>query len=214
MQGRTTRRVTFTGLDGLRVKGVYSLPAGTPASKKLPTLLVGDHRRGIPVWGNEQPLERNAWGDRAVLLVETLDTGSRALERNLRSYSDNDSLHHMKRQAMAMGTTLESIQVYELLRALELLRTLDNTDTTRLAITGTGALGVNGLYAALLDGNVARVVLHSPPASHRVGPHYLGILRFTDIPRTMALLGARVRAYGEVPTGVLSRCDSLPACLP
>ncbi|MBL8214760.1 MAG: acetylxylan esterase [Bryobacterales bacterium] len=212
-QGRTTRRVTFTGLEGLRVKAVYSLPADTPASKKLPTLLLADHRRGIPVWGNEQPLERNAWGDRAVLLVETLDRGSRALERNLRSYSDNDSLHHMKRQAMAVGTTLESIQVYELLRALELLRTLDNTDTTRLAITGTGALGVNGLYAALLDGNVARVVLHSPPASHRAGPHYLGILRYTDIPRTTALLGAKVRVYGEMPNPAGTRCESLAACL-
>jgi len=63
-----------------------------------------DHRNGIPVWGNEQPLERNDWGRRAVLIVETLDKGSRALEQNLRSFSDDDPYHHMKRQAIVAGT--------------------------------------------------------------------------------------------------------------
>ena len=57
---------------------------------RLPALLIVDHRKGIPVWGNEQPLERNQWGNRAVLVVETLDRGSRALEQNLRSFTDDD----------------------------------------------------------------------------------------------------------------------------
>jgi cephalosporin-C deacetylase-like acetyl esterase len=214
-QGRIIQRVTFTGLDGLRVKAVYSLPADASAATKLPTLLLADHRRGIPVWGNEQPLERNQWGDRAVLIVETLDHGSRALERNLRSYNDNDSLHHMKRQAMVMGTTIESIQVYELLRSIELLRSLPNVDPARIAISGASQMGVNALYAALLDGNLQRVILHSPTASHRDGPHYLGILRYTDIPQVAALLAGKVRAYGEVPQGFTTalHCRSLTLCM-
>jgi cephalosporin-C deacetylase-like acetyl esterase len=214
-QGRAIRRVSFTGLDGIRVKAVYSLPAGTPAAAKMPTLVIADHRRGIPVWGNEQPIERNRWGNRAVLLVEALDRGSRALERNLRSYSDDDPRHHMKRQAMVMGTTIESIQVYELLRSVELLRSLPNVDAARISVTGTGEMGVNGLYTALLDGNVQRVILHSPPPSHRFGPHYLGILRYTDIPEVASLLNAKVRAYGEVASdyGAIRRCPSLMGCL-
>ena len=124
MQGRTIQKVSFTSFEGLRVKATYSLPASSAAStpgacpREAAALLLVDHRKGIPVWGNEQPLERNQWGDRAVLIVETLDRGSRALERNLRSFSDDDLLHHMKRQAMVAGTTLESMQVYELLRSL------------------------------------------------------------------------------------------------
>ncbi|MCC6589798.1 MAG: acetylxylan esterase [Bryobacterales bacterium] len=212
-QGRTTRRVSFTGLEGLRVKAVFSLPAGPSAPAALPALLVADHRRGIPVWGNEQPLERNQWGERAVLLVETLDRGSRALERNLRSYSDNDALHHMKRQAMIAGATIESIQVYELLRALSLLRSQPEVDVARLAITGSGEMGVNALYVAMLDGAVERIILHSPTASHRSGPHYLGVLRFTDIPQTIGLLGSKVRVYGEPPHGIASGCASLLECL-
>ena len=85
-QGRRIRRVSFTTFEGLRAKAVYSLPAARTGSR-LPALLLVDHRKGIPVWGNEQPLERNQWADRAVLTVETLDRGSRALEQNLRSFT-------------------------------------------------------------------------------------------------------------------------------
>ncbi len=212
-QGRRLRRVTFTSLDGLRVKALYSLPLKT-SQGKLPALVVADSRRGIPVWGNEQPLERNLWGDRAVLLVETIDQGSRALERNLRSFSDNDPLHHMKRQAMVMGTTIESIQVYELMRAMDLMRTFAEVDAARVSIAGRGEMGVNALYAALLDGKAGRVILHSPPASHRAGPHYLGILRYTDIAETMAVAGD-VRVFGEVAPGLARtrRCQSWIDCL-
>jgi cephalosporin-C deacetylase-like acetyl esterase len=213
-QGRKIRKVTFNSFEGLRVQGVYSLPAKSAA--RLPALLVIDDRKGILVWGNEQPLERNQWGDRAVLIVETLDRGSRALEQNLRSFADDDALHHMKRQAMICGTTLESMQVFEILRSLELLRTLSEVDSAHITITGKFETGVNGLYAALLDGGVERVILGSPPASHRQGPHYLGILRYTDVPEVIALMGQKVRLYGELPEILRHRaavCASLAACL-
>jgi cephalosporin-C deacetylase-like acetyl esterase len=213
-QGRTVRSVAFNSFEGLRVRALLSLPAGVPG--KLPALVVVDERRGIPVWGNEQPIERNQWGNRAVLIVETLDRGGRALETNLRSFVDNDPFHHMKRQAMVAGTTLESMQVYEILRSLELLRTLPEVDPARITITGKAQDGINGLYAALLDGKVERIILGSPPASHRQGPHYLGILRYTDIPEVAALMGSKVKVYGEAPE-VLRRktavCASLAGCL-
>ncbi len=215
LQGRRIQSVSFTSFEGLRVKGVYSLPANSPPSARLPAVLLVDHRKGIPVWGNEQPLERNQWGGRAVLVVETLDRGSRALEQNLRSFSDNDALHHMKRQAMVAGTTIESMQVYEILRSLELLRSLPDVDPARITIVGKGETGVNGMYAALLDGNVQRVILNSPTASHRQGPHYLGILRYTDIAETAALLAGKLRIYGEAPDPLRSApfCGSLKDCL-
>jgi cephalosporin-C deacetylase-like acetyl esterase len=214
-QGRRIRRVGFTTFEGLRARAVYSLPGHAAAGARLPAILVVDHRKGIPVWGNEQPIERNQWGDRAVLIVETLDRGSRALEQNLRSFGDDDLLHHVKREAMVAGTTLESMQVYEILRALELLRKLPDVDPDRLAILGKGGDGVNGMYAALLDGRVQRVVLHAPTASHVQGPHYLGVLRYTDIAETAALLPDIVRLYGEAPDPLRSvqACQPLEACL-
>ena len=153
-QGRRSGAVSFTSFDGLRVKALYSLPASAAPGARLPAVLLVDHRKGIPVWGNEQPLERNQWGNRAVLIVETLDRGSRALEQNLRSFSDDDLLHHMKRQAMVAGTTLESMQVYEILRSLELLRSLPTWIRSNHDLR-QGRRRVNGMYAALLDGRVA-----------------------------------------------------------
>jgi cephalosporin-C deacetylase-like acetyl esterase len=214
VQARRIRKVSFTTFDGLRAKATYSVPASASAGR-LPGVLLVDHRKGIPVWGNEQPLERNRWGNRAVLIVETLDRGSRALEQNLRSFSDDDLLHHMKRTAMVAGTTLESMQVYEILRALELLRSLPTVDAAHITIAGRGEDGVNGMYAALLDGGVERVVLHSPPASHAQGPHYLGVLRYTDIPETAALVAEKLRVHGEVPAAMrfVTACELLEACL-
>jgi cephalosporin-C deacetylase-like acetyl esterase len=199
IQGRTVRAVSFNSFEDMRVRGVYSLPDVSKSSSRLPAVLVIDHRRGIPVWGNEQPLEGCRWGERAVLIVETLDRGSRALEENLRSFRDDDALHHMRRQAMVAGTTLESMQLYEVFRSLRFLRSRPEVDTTRITIVGKGETGVHGLYAALLDSNVARAVLSSPSPSHRQGPCYLGILRFTDIPEVVMLMSDKVRLYGEIP---------------
>jgi cephalosporin-C deacetylase-like acetyl esterase len=197
--GRTSKRVSFYSFEDLRVQGVFSRPITTTSRSKLPAALVIDHRRGMPRWGNEQPLEMDQWGERVVLVIETLDRGSRALEQNLRSFNDDDLLHHMKRQAMVAGTTIESMQLYEVLRSLEFLKSLPHVDPLMITIIGKGETGVHGLYAALLDGSVRRVVLGSPPASHRQGPTYLGILRYTDIPEVIGLLRNRVRLYGEIP---------------
>ncbi len=214
-RGRLVQKVSYTSFEGLRVKATLSLPASLPDGARLPTLLLADHRRGIPVWGNEQPLHENNWGERAVLLVETVDRGSRALEQNLRSFTDDDPLHHLKRQAMVTGTTIESMQVYELFRSLEFLRTLPHVDPARITIAGQSEMGINAMYAALLDGSVDRLLLTSPPASHRAGPHYLGILRYTDIPAVASHFGSRLRVRGEVPATLQAapRCGSLPDCL-
>jgi len=199
LQSRAVQSVSFNSFAELRVRGIYSLPTVSASRTRMPAVLLVDHRRGIPVWGNEQLLEGNRWGDRAVLVVETLDRGRRALEENLRSFNDNDLVHHMRRQAMVAGTTLNSMEVYEILRALEFLRARPEVDPDDITIIGKGEVGINGLYAGLLDGARERVILESPPSSHRQGPCYLGILKFTDIPEVIGLMSEKVRIYGEVP---------------
>lgn len=105
-------------------------------------------------------------------------------------------------QAMVAGTTLDAMAVYEVLRCLEFLRSREEIDPERITILGKGAVGINGLYAALLDGKVERVVLESPTASHRDAPIYLNVLRYTDIPEVVGLLGEKVRLLGEIPLAV------------
>ena len=201
VRGRMVKTVSFDGFPGLRVRGKLSLPArsSVQAIEKLPAIILLDHRRGIPVWGNEQLLEANKWGERAVLVLETLDRGSRALENNLRSFQDDDPLHHMKRQTMICGTTLDAMAVHEVLRALEFMRSLPYVDKDRITILGKGETGINGLYASFLDETVERVILQSPPPSHRQGPCYLNVLRYTDIPEIIELMSGRVKVFGDIP---------------
>ena len=54
-------------------------------------------------------------------------------------------------------------------------------------------MGILGLYAGLFDERISRIVLQSPPESHRQGPALLNVLRVTDIPEAVA---AFVREYG------------------
>jgi hypothetical protein len=63
---------------------------------------------------------------------------------------------------------------------------------------------------------VERIIIGSAPPSHRQGPHYLDILRYTDIPETIALMGRKVKLYGDTPETLRSKnvqCASLAACL-
>ena len=133
-------------------------------------------------------------------MVGTLDRGSRALEQNLRSFSDDNLVHHMRRQAMVAGTTLESMQVFEILRSLELLRSLPGVDPRAITILGKGIDGVNGMYTALLDGQVQRVVAHSPTA----------LMLGTALSRRAAIHGRSLgqRHFWNRDYGRMAKCPS------
>ena len=56
---------------------------------------------------------------------------------------------------------------------------------------GKGEMGIVGLYAALWDDRISRVIVRSPPATHQQGPALLNVLRITDIPEAGAALAPR-----------------------
>lgn len=116
---------------------------------------------------------------------------------------------------MVMGTTIESMQVYEILRSIELLRGLAFVDPQAITLAGRYDMAVNALYASLLDGNVERVVMTSPTGSHRQGPHYLGELGYMNVGHVAELEASRVRLLGERPPEMakLAACGSLSDCL-
>ncbi len=68
------------------------------------------------------------------------------------------------------------------------------------AIIGKGETGIHGSLCCVAGWERAKgggfALL---TASHRQGPTYLGILRYTDIPEVIRLLGNKVRLYGEIP---------------
>ncbi len=59
-------------------------------------------------------------------------------------------------------------------------------------LVGRGPEGILAAYAALLSGGRGgELVLIDPPASHRVGPQFLNVLRVLDIPEALGCLAPR-----------------------
>ncbi|HDN01618.1 MAG TPA: hypothetical protein ENF42_01445 [Candidatus Bathyarchaeota archaeon] len=118
----------------------------------------------------------------------------------------------IRRSAMLTGRTVASMRVYDCLRALDVLFSLDWIDRKKVVVFGSGEMAVVALYAALLNGRVSGVILHDPPASQNVssnpdgtGPaiEMLNCLRYTDLPyvagilwpATITFLGPRPDSY-------------------
>ena len=104
------------------------------------------------------------------------------------------------RNAMHIGETLDSLRLHDVLRAVAALRAEPGVDPARILVAGEGIAAGLALYAAILDESIEQVALISPPASHRDGPIFLGILRHLDLPEAAALVAPRrVSFYNHIP---------------
>jgi dienelactone hydrolase len=84
----------------------------------------------------------------------------------------------VERSMVLLGMTADSMRVSELVA-------LDGN------VVGRGEAGILAAYAALLRPEIKSVTLIDPPASHRDGPHFLGILKICDIPEALGALAPR-----------------------
>lgn len=103
---------------------------------------------------------------------------------------------HRLRRFYLLGQTLDGMQVWDIRRAIEAIRST-GFGKPALWLQGERAMGVNALYASLFEPKIARVDLHEPPGSHAEGPIYLNVLKTLDIPQAMAMAATRskVRVY-------------------
>ena len=115
---------------------------------------------------------------------------------------------HVRRASAWTGRTIASMQVYDLLRAMEFYRALDGIDPGKIGIAARDEMTVVAMYAALLDGNCHSLILKDPPASQDVPSRpdgrgaaieMLNCLRITDLYQLPALLmPARIDFQGEI----------------
>jgi hypothetical protein len=116
----------------------------------------------------------------------------------------------VRRASAWIGRTIASMRVWDALRALEAARALPGVDTAQVSIAARGEMAAVALYAALLDGRIASVLVDSPPATQDAasqpdgkGPaiEMLNCLRYTDLPHVAGLLyPASIVVSGEVPS--------------
>ncbi|MBI2191610.1 MAG: acetylxylan esterase [Planctomycetes bacterium] len=91
------------------------------------------------------------------------------------------------RGGLLVGRTVASLQVWDLLRTVELVRSMQGVPSKRIFTYGKGEAGVLALYAAALDERIAGVLAESPSGTHADGPHLLNVLRVMDIPQAAAM---------------------------
>ena len=92
---------------------------------------------------------------------------------------------------MLLGQTLDSMRVWDIRRALQAARAMPESRALPIVLRGGRAMGVDTLYASLFGPEVAALELRDLPVSHMDGPDYLNVLRFLDIPQTVALATER-----------------------
>ncbi|MCD6050863.1 MAG: acetylxylan esterase [Verrucomicrobia bacterium] len=94
-----------------------------------------------------------------------------------------------RRRFMLLGQTLEGMRVWDIKRALEVLKA--EFPDRPIQLVGERNQGINALYASLFVGGVTSVELIEPPASHMTGPDYLNVLRYLDIPQALTMVAEK-----------------------
>ncbi|MCC7376477.1 MAG: acetylxylan esterase [Verrucomicrobiales bacterium] len=108
----------------------------------------------------------------------------------------------LERTCAWVGRTVASMQVWDILRAVDWVKAQSDRSADRLVLYGKGDFAVLSLYAALFDDRVSEVILNQPPSSHRRGPALLNVLRVTDVPEVAGALAPRPLSFvGEIPPG-------------
>jgi dienelactone hydrolase len=129
-----------------------------------------------------QSLAANDW---AIAFVAPRGVGSTAWEATPKQQT------HIRRRFFLLGQTLEGMQVYDVRRAVQALRTLPGQDALPLWLEGRGEMAGVALYASLFEPRIAGLDLWKLPQSHRDGPALLGVQQTLDMPQAVALAAER-----------------------
>lgn len=175
---------SFTSEKGWRLK--LDIFYRLPQEKKSPLLLVlrspGEER-----WESES-FARNIPGNHNIAYLEVRGTGEVGWAPELN--------WHVRRAAAWIGRTIASMQIYDVMRALEYCRSLPEVDSSNVSIAGRDGMSVVAMYAALMDEKCKNIFLSYPPETHnqpgqKNGRDFplelLNVLRITDTYQIPAL---------------------------
>jgi dienelactone hydrolase len=115
----------------------------------------------------------------------------RGIGPNAWTGSDKQQTQRLRRFYL-LGQTLDSMQTWDIRRAIAALRATPY-GAKPLWLQSQHTMAINTLYAALFEDHITRLDLHQPSASHEMGPTYLNVLKFLDIPQAAAMAAERTR---------------------
>ncbi|HET7214524.1 MAG TPA: acetylxylan esterase [Terriglobia bacterium] len=167
--------VTFTTERNLQVRGILYKPKGPEKPRRALIYVKGRHD-DISVVDFDKLLP--LFGRYEILVLQPRATDF--------AISDQDWITY-ERTAEILGSTVESMQVWDIMRAVQFMTADEKVEPGSISLYGRGDMGILALYAAILDSRPGCVVLDHPPATHWNGPPLLDVLRVTDIPEAAAL---------------------------
>lgn len=106
----------------------------------------------------------------------------------------------LRRAYPLLGQTLPERQLNDLLAGIAVMRR--QAATGPITVFGQGDTAPLAIYAAVLDPQIAEVILAKPPETHTAPatPEFLGILRIGDLPQNLALVYPRpITFVGAIP---------------
>jgi hypothetical protein len=109
----------------------------------------------------------------------------------------------IRRRFMLLGQTLDGMRVWDVRRAIQVLRSIDSIKGSSIEIRGKHQMAGIVLYASLFEPDIVRLDLWYLPNSHRDGPTFLNVLRYLDIPQAVAMAAehSRIEVYQKDGAG-------------
>lgn len=180
--------VQFDTEPGLTVNGQLFVPKSRDAVKSALIYLKGADDL---VYGIDYDDILSILPEHVILVLRP-----RAVDYGMR----NPEMAEAKMSAALLGTTIETLQLHDVLRAVDFLIDGEKLPITSLSVFGRKAMGMIAIYAGAVEERISRVVLDRPPESHWDGPAVMHALRYTDIPEVAALIAPREVAFlGRIP---------------
>lgn len=105
----------------------------------------------------------------------------------------------VRRRFYLLGQTLDGMQVWDVRRALQALRTLPEFREVPVHLNGERQAAGVALYAALFEPGIQRLFLEQLPSTHRDGPYFLNVMRWFDVPHALVMAGERSQVVLDQP---------------
>jgi dienelactone hydrolase len=102
---------------------------------------------------------------------------------------DRTPRHHtqIRRRFMLLGETLDSMRVFDIIRAAQSLEQLNPLQEAKVNLTATAHMAVNTLYASLFTPTkIQTLTLSELPSNHRNGPDYLNVSKIWHLDQALA----------------------------
>ena len=172
-------KVEFTTEEHIRVQGQLFLPRNGKTSHPALIYVKG---RNDNIFGVDYDNLLSAFTDHVVLVLNP-----RAVDYPM----DVNRTSVTKMTVALLGATLESLQLWDVLRSVDYLAEEEKLKLTSISVYGRKEMGGLALHAAAMDSRITRVILDDPPGSHWQGPALLNVLRYTDLAEVAAMAAPR-----------------------